>query len=473
MFYSYSVTVLGMLLSGAAAAPGAPWIFPEFAKWSTPEPAPGSSTLINAIRDSSVKAGPVLPLTKEKVELMALAAELTQAVYYQGNTNCDADNDREGPDCDPFNPGYEALGYNALYSAEIASNEMTVLISDDNVDANLFMDIGDYCFVTWRATISFDFTDITTVKDWFYRNFDTDDRDVAPIGETTTCSVHEGIYEAYQGGEGTNADLEDDIIRFVEGCMDGKPNKQLVLTGHSQGAGAAMMGALRFADRNPLTIALAGAPILQSGEECPVINRDHIWRVVNTENNEDNTELMYDLVPYAGLFESCWLGWVSNKVGTHIGASIHLPPDSPIQQPDGYSMPSSPLNPQQSKVAYWGPNDGEEEENYGPESSNLSGGNDVGSSVHWVETGYLPKLVALLEGPFPITAQGYVEGTLCTGDSECEHNCINNKCTGGSHLLALGDECTDDDDCESGSCSYWREVCVNPWLKYVAWSPAL
>ena len=70
MFYSYSVTVLDMLLSGAAAAPGAPWIFPGFAKWSTPEIAPGSSTLINAIRDSSVKAGPVLPLIKEKVELM-------------------------------------------------------------------------------------------------------------------------------------------------------------------------------------------------------------------------------------------------------------------------------------------------------------------------------------------------------------------------------------------------------------------
>merc|ERR1719491_770706 len=105
----------------------------------------------------------MLPLTKEKVELMALAAELNQAVYYQGNTNCDADTDPEGPDCDAFNPGYEALGYNALYSAEIESGELTVFISDDKVDANLFMDIGDYCFVTWRATINWDFTDMTSV----------------------------------------------------------------------------------------------------------------------------------------------------------------------------------------------------------------------------------------------------------------------------------------------------------------------
>jgi len=448
----HSVTALGMLLSGTAAAP---------------------STLINAIRGSSVKAGPMLPLKQEKVELLAFAAELTQAVYYEGNTNCDAVNNPEGPDCDEFNPGYEAHGYQELFGAELRSGELSFHKSSDNVDANLFMDIGDYCFVTWRATMSLDITDSTSRQDWFMRNFDPDSRDVAPIGETTTCSVHEGIYEAYQGGEGTNADLEDDVIRFVEGCMDEKPNKQLVLTGHSQGAGAAMMGALRFADRSPLTISLAGAPILKSGEECLAINRDHIWRVVNTENNADNTELMYDLVPYAGLFESCWLGWVSNMVGTHIGAAIHLPPDSPIQQPDDASMPSSPLNPQQTKVAYWGPSAGMEEENYGPRSSNLSTGNDMGSSVHWVETGYLPKLVALLEGPFPIRVHGYVEGTLCTGDSECEHNCINDKCSGGSHLLALGDDCTDDDDCESGKCSYWWEECVEPWFKYVMWSPAL
>lgn len=461
MFYSNNLRVL---LSGAAAA-----------LWgSDPEPEPSTgSTLINPIRSSSVKAGPMLPLTKEKMELMAFAAELTQAVYYQGNTNCDPVNNPEGPDCDTFNPGYEALGYNALYGAEIESGEMTALISADNVDSNLFLDVGDYCFVVWRATISFDPSDLTVVKDWFYRNFDTDNREVAPIGETETCSVHEGIYEAYQGGEGTQADLEDDIMQFVASCMDGKPNKQLVLTGHSQGAGAAMMGALRFADRNPLTIALAGAPILQSGEECPVINRDHIWRVVNTENNADNTELLLDLVPYAGLFEACWLGWVSDRAGTHIGSVIHLPPDSPVQQPEGtYTMVSSPLNPPQHKVAYWGPDAGEEEENYGPASSNLSFGNDVGSSVHWVETGYLPKLVALLEGPFPIRTDGYVAGTLCTGDADCEHNCINNVCTAGSQLLQLGDECTDDDDCESGSCSWWRGTCVSALMKYV-WTPAL
>jgi len=432
---------------------------------------PGPSTLINAIRTSSSKAGPLLPLTKDKVELMAFAAELTQAVYYQGTTDCDAVNDKEGPDCDKFNPGYETLGFNALYAAEIASGDMEVLVSKDNVDANLLLDIGDFCFVTWRATIGFDPTSTTTMKDWFYRNFDADNREVAPIGKTETCGVHEGIYEAYQGGEGETNHLEQDIIRFVEGCMDGKPNKQLVLTGHSQGAGAAMMGALRFADRNPLTIALAGAPILQSGEECPAINRDHIWRVVNTENNADNTELQYDLVPYAGLFESCWMGLITDMVGTHVGSVIHLPPDSPVQQPKGFTMPSSPLNPPQQKVAYWGPSAGKEEENFGPESSNLSFGNDVGSSVHWVETGYLPKLVALLEGPFPIQAHGYVEGTLCTGHDECEHKCIKSKCTGGSQLLKPGEACTADDDCESGNCHWWYETCRSSSLRVV--SPAL
>ena len=327
-----SVTVLAAWLSGVAADR---WGGDETTAATDPPPAPVAkpSTLINAIRTSSTKAGPLLPLTKDKVELMAFAAELTQAVYYQGNTNCDAANDPQGPDCNKFNPGYEHLGFNALYANEIASGEMTVLNSADEVDANLLLDIGEFCFVVWRATISFDPTSATTVQDWFYRNFDVDNREVAPIGHTETCSVHEGIYEAYQGGEGNTNHLEEQIIQFVDACMDGNaatepalhlgdgetegwggdettaatttaattaappaPNKQLVLVGHSQGAGAAMMGALRFADRNPLSIALAGAPILQSGEECPAINRDHIWRVVNTENNADDTELMYDLV---------------------------------------------------------------------------------------------------------------------------------------------------------------------------------
>lgn len=457
-----SATVLAAWLLGVAAD--------RWPSWgnNNPEPAAEPSTLIRAIRTSSIKAGPLLPLTKDKVELMAFAAELAQAVYYQGNTNCDAVNDPEGTDCDKFNPGYEAFGFNALYADEIASGEMEVLLSADNVDANLLLDVGDFCFVVWRATISFDPTSSTTLEDWFYRNFDADNREVAPIGRTETCSVHEGIYEAYQGGEGSANQIEQDIIQFVGSCMDGKPNKQLVLAGHSQGAGAAMMGALRFAERNPLTIALAGAPILQSGEECPAINRDHIWRVVNTENNADNTELLYDLVPYAGLYESCWLGYLSDRVGTHIGAVIHLPPDSPVQQPEGFTYLASPLNPSQQQVAYWGPSAGHEEEIYGPESDNLSTSNDVGSSVHWVETGYFPKIKALLDGPFPIHTNGYVEGTLCTGDAECEHNCINSRCSGGSHRLPEGETCEADDDCESGNCDWWWERCTGSSLKRVS-----
>ena len=50
---------------------------------------------------------------------------------------------------------------------------------------------------------------------------------------------------------------EPEIIRFVENCM-AKPNKQLVLAGHSQGGGAAVAGAVRFAQYTPLTIAHAG-----------------------------------------------------------------------------------------------------------------------------------------------------------------------------------------------------------------------
>ena len=83
-----------------------------------------------------------------------------------------------------------------------------------------------------------------------------------------------GLYEAYQGYE---AELEPSIIEFVQTCM-ANPNKQLVLTGHSQGGGAVVVGAIRFAEYNPITVSLAAPAVLKHpSSECTAINHDHIW----------------------------------------------------------------------------------------------------------------------------------------------------------------------------------------------------
>ena len=159
-------------------------------------------------------------------------------------------------------------------------------------------------------------------------------------------------------------------------------------------------------------------------------------------------------VAYIGLVESCWLGWVSDKAGQHIGSAIHLPPDQPAKQPSGYNMISSPLVPQQSNVAYWGPNEGKAEENYGPTFNDLAFfANSMGSSIHWVETGYLPKLKALMNGPFPIDVSGYIDGTRCTGDAECSSKaCVGNTCG----LASAGESCSEHSDCESGHACDWQ-----------------
>ena len=75
------------------------------------------------------------------------------------------------------------------------------------------------------------------------------------------------------------------------------PDKQLVLTGHSQGAGAAVVGAVRFAGYDPLTLALAGPATVKSpSNACAAINPDHMWRVINSEIDLETHELKYDAV---------------------------------------------------------------------------------------------------------------------------------------------------------------------------------
>ena len=101
-----------------------------------------------------------------------------------------------------------------------------------------------------------------------------------------------GSATAYMG----STEIESSIIQFVETCMAG-PNKQLVLTGHSQGAGACVVAAIRFAGYTPLTIPVAVPPTLLS--ECDSINPDHMWRVDNTELDPETGVILYDQVRMA------------------------------------------------------------------------------------------------------------------------------------------------------------------------------
>ena len=60
-----------------------------------------------------------------------------------------------------------------------------------------------------------------------------------------------------------NAEIETSIIQFVETYIAG-PNKQLDLTGHSQGDGACVVAAIYFAGYTLLTIPVAVPPTMLS-----------------------------------------------------------------------------------------------------------------------------------------------------------------------------------------------------------------
>jgi len=391
--------------------------------------AAGSSELLERMRTTSVKAGPMLPLTKDKFELLTFAMEMGIAASF---TDCVSG---RCPSC----------CHQAFYGDEAEYRE-----DPGGVDAVLTIDVGEYCFVTWRGSVEPEFTRLS-ITDWLFRNLDTETRIAERLDGQGQCRVLDGMYEAYQGGW-LEAALEPSIIAFVETCM-AKPNKQLVLTGHSQGAGAAVVGAIRFAGYDPLTIALAGPATVKSpSSECTEINPDHVWRVINTELDVESNEITYDIVPYSMLLRFARLA-----LGEEIGASIHLPPDipNPTDEEDPMSTPIT-FSQDQYGVAYFSKDQIDLEETYGPSASHLAIANGLNFGVHIM---YLPKMYQILaHGSFPLDVHGYVAGTPCSGDAECHFQCINRVCaaegiTRENSLDPDGTTCVEDDQCTSGSCS--------------------
>lgn len=392
--------------------------------------AGGSSALLERMRSTQVKAGPLLPVSKEKFELLTFAMEMGIAMAF--------------PTCDNMvSSAAHPVCISAFYGDEPIYRE-----DPTGVDAILLLDVGAYCFVTWRGSVAPDITSAVAREDWLYRNADTESRTAERLDGQGQCPVLEGMLEAYQGGELEAAELEPDIISFVETCM-AAPDKQLVLTGHSQGAGAAVVGAVRFAGYNPLTLALAGPATVKSpSNACAAINPDHMWRVINSEIDLETHELKYDAVPYSNIVP------IARQVlGEQIGASIHLPPDipNPTNEENPMATPIT-FSHDQHNLAYFSKDQIKLEETYGPSTSDLSMGNSVNFGVHIM---YLPKMHRMLEhGSFPLDVTGYVPGTPCTGDAECQFMCIDNVCAAdGAALHPDGAACVAHDDCESGDCS--------------------
>jgi len=140
-------------------------------------------------------------------------------------------------------------------------------------------------------------------------------------------------------------------------------------------------------------------------------------------------------------------------LGEQIGASIHLPPDTPnpINETDPYSTVIT-FTPEQYNVAYFSKDQVMLEETYGPDGDHFGMRNDVNWGVHSMYNLKMYKMLANAE--FPLDVSGYIPGTKCTGDEDCQFECIDGVCAPeGADLLPDGSTCAENDDCASGDCS--------------------
>lgn len=347
---------------------------------------------------AAVTAGPMLPMTKDKAVLSEHAAYLSHMIYV--------------PDQFP--------------------STITVHFSEDLVDAVALEDKDSYCFVAYRGTMN---QRGIIIRDWL-SNADMRVTQVHNRQDTQhSCPVHNGFYGSYTGKDSYHAEVDT----FIDSCM-AQPGKQLVFTGHSQGGAAAGIAAAANAGYTPLTITFGQPPFYGRGtDSCPLIHSDHIWRFINTQNSDG---FMVDTIKYdpvtvlKALDEN--LGDSVDWLGSHVGASIHLPPGNA----EGVMEPAT------TSVAAFG----KEEPNMDIDTIQIGGG-----SAHSMLNAYYGKMVTLVQSVPDggvLDTSGFVHGSMCYFDEECtEGECVNYHCDSGSSVGdGAGAQCYNGDDCDSGRC---------------------
>jgi len=98
------------------------------------------------------------------------------------------------------------------------------------------------------------------------------------VGPRGTCNVMSGMKAAYEMGSATDAMLMD-VRSCVSSCTIAC---DLVVTGHSQGGGAATVGAVALADLDPYMITF-GQPSTYRDGICEAVDHSRAYRFSNTE----------------------------------------------------------------------------------------------------------------------------------------------------------------------------------------------
>ena len=202
----------------------------------------------------NIRSDSLLPLTKQKLELMYYLCYLSKIVYYKNESIAEGAN---------------------YYSTP--------------VDAFLTLDRDSYCIIAFKSSLEPELA-IPPIVDWLGQNLDFHPYYVTKWNDPSVgCTVHRGFYEAFSGVSVPK------IHEFIETCMT-QHGKQLIFTGHSQGGAAGSIASVVFADHDPLVVSFAQPPFLKK-EPCPLANTRKIWRFINTENSLHHG-LQYDPVSF-------------------------------------------------------------------------------------------------------------------------------------------------------------------------------
>lgn len=292
----------------------------------------------------------------------------------------------------------------------------------DEPDRALWIKKDDTCFAIFRAVTP-------QAIDWMQS---------IPLGPPVefksalgkTCTAIDGYHRAYYGTNFVNQ-FRTEVTNCVNSCMNGKCD--FVIGGSSQGAGIATIAAVDMDDLNPMLITSGQPPtLLQWGDgPCEAIDTTRYFRFVNTEEDDavmsDDSRLRYDMVPCLALPNGT--DWLGNLfiLSDNEGGLVHYP---------NYVRPNIP-------PYLWHAN------------------------AHLI-VNYLPRLEALTNAnAFPIPTDGWVDGSLCNFDTECQSGlCHKYKCLSPG---ADGAPCNDASECLSGRCDGMFNPVCKPKLCGGSW----
>jgi hypothetical protein len=374
-----------------------------------------NNTIVKPIESTSI-----IPLTKSKLELIAYTGMLSASTFIHGVN--------------------KSLGIGErCYTNPPNTN-------DEPIDAYCTLDKDSYCYVYFKGSAYPNSLSSASFTDWIIQNLNPRKQYIKNRNDPTSigCIVSRGFYLNDKGAGLTK------MNSFIKSCMANGKRKQLVFTGHSQGAGSAGVAAIIYTFHKPLTNGF-GTPAFLAEQICSLINPKHIWRIINTENSKDHS-LQYDPVSFLDILIKALLPGFLTDARFHVGEALFLPPNN-----ENDFIPTPPV----SQLLY---RSQLHPDPYGPPNALdvLPDNGGKVTSAHDI-LWYNSKLQYMLDNTpvlfYPFNLNGFVDGTQCQQDFECrsftnttttDGGCVMRRCK--ATRQRVGKPCRSHNDCSTRIC---------------------